>query len=74
MEKDMSGSFVVMNDRLIEVARYKLAIDAYTVRTMLARTYKATYTVAYLPGDFSLGSQVIIDTDNATVRYTQKRR
>lgn len=70
----MSGSFVVMDDRLREVYRAKLAVNAYAERARLAKEYKRSFTVAYLPGDFSIQSQTVIGEGGIVIKYTQRRK
>lgn len=70
----MSGSFVVMDDRLHEVYRAKLAINAYAIRAKLAKEYGRCFTVAYLPSDFSIRSQTVIGKEGIVIKYTQRRK
>jgi hypothetical protein len=66
----MSGSFVVMNDRLAEVKRFALAVEAYAERERLTKATGMQHTVAYLPSDFSIKSQAGFDL----VAHLEKRR
>lgn len=70
----MSGSFVVMDDKLRQVYRAKLAKDAYAIRTKLAKEYNRCFTVAYLPSDFSIQSQTVIGKEGIVIKYTQRRK
>lgn len=66
----MSGSFVVMNDRLAEVKRFQYAKDAYAERERLTKATGTQHTVAYLPSDFSIRSQAGFDL----VAHLEKRQ
>lgn len=70
----MTLKFVVLDNKLAEVARYSLSKDAYAARTFFNLRFGARsgpYTVGYLPTDKDLETQEEFQEGGNVIQFSK---